>query len=156
MKLAALPALLALVALGCNGPKKYTANVDVVGVETFKDETGTPRMYAIELKYADCPGDARRFLRADASFAKCADALKPGAKATASLTSRWSSERQMYRSELTKLGECDLKQDPKDEANYETVQICSDLKASGFTVGVHCDRTRTNAELKAKCPWLGR
>ena len=151
------PAALALLLLaGCHRPQDYVANVDVVGVEAFKDESGTPRMYAIELKYADCPGDARRFLRADTSFTKCADTLKPGAKSTASLTSTWSSDRQMYRSELTKLGECDLKQDPRDEANYESVQICSDLKASGFTIGVRCDRTRTSAELKSKCPWLSR
>jgi hypothetical protein len=148
--------LLALALVACSGSAQtYTTNVEVVGVEAFKDETGTPRMYALELKYADCPADARRFIRADASFAKCADTLKPGTRAPADLVSTYSSERGTYRSDITRLGDCPLKQDPKDEANYETLQTCSDVKASGFTIGVRCDRTRSK-ELLAKCPWLRR
>jgi len=67
----------------------------------------------------------------------------------------YQSDRGVYRADLTRLGDCTLKQDPKDDANYEMVQTCSDIVATGAVVGVRCDRTRSK-ELVVKCPWLRR
>jgi hypothetical protein len=48
-----------------------------------------------------------------------------------------------------------VKLDAKDEANYQTYENCSDVKATGLTVGVRCERTRSEELLNA-CPWLRR
>ncbi len=107
-------------ALGCSGkPVTYETKVQVVQVQRFGSQGG-PGLMDLELKFSDCPGDARRVVRADKTFTQCA-----------------------------------IKPDPKEEANYELVQVCTDLQATGVTVGVHCDRTRPK-ELVAKCPWLRR
>jgi poly(hydroxyalkanoate) depolymerase family esterase len=80
---------------------------------------------------------------------------KAGDKVAVDLLASYNSEKGSYRVVVTKLGDCEVKQDPKDEANYEIVETCTDVKASGAVVGVHCDRTRSK-ELVAKCPWLRR
>lgn len=54
-----------------------------------------------------------------------------------------------------KFGDCPVKIDATDEANWEVVQVCKDLMVSGVAAGVHCDRTR-NKELTDKCPWFKR
>jgi hypothetical protein len=94
-------------------------------------------------------------IRADKAFAECAGPLKAHDKLPATVTLAWNAERGAYRSEIVKLGACAVKVDPKEEANYEMVQVCTDLQATGATVGVHCDRTRPK-DLVAKCPWLRR
>jgi hypothetical protein len=58
-----------------------------------------------------------------------------------------------YKNRVVKLGECNRKIDPNDEASYEVVQDCEDMVVNGVVVGVHCDRTR-NKELINKCPWF--
>ena len=35
-----------------------------------------------------------------------------------------------------------VKLDPKDEANYQMVEACTEAKASGVVVGVRCERGR--------------
>ena len=112
-------------------------------------------MMDLELKYSDCPGDARRVMRGDKTFSQCGAKFKKGDKIAADLVLSYSSEKGQYRSELVRLDDCEVKLDPKEEANYESVQDCKDLVSSGAVVGVHCDRTR-NPELVAKCPWLKR
>lgn len=146
---------LALLGLGCNKPQHFTTSMELVQVETFKDEKGAPSTVGLELRYAECPGDARRILRGDKKFAACAGPLKAGDKLKAEFVSTWQSEKGFFRSDVVKLGECDFKQDPKEEANYEMVNTCTDVVTTGAVVGVHCDRTRS-AELVAKCPWLKR
>lgn len=129
--------------------------MEVIQAEPFKNEAGAVQKMSLELRYADCPGDARRVIQADKAFAACSPNIKPGDKLKVELVSTWQSERGAYRSEVVRLGDCALKADPKDEASYEIVQTCTDVSATGTVVGVRCDRTRSK-ELVAKCPWLRR
>ena len=147
-----------LSSAGCGEkPAKYTTTVEIVGVQRLggQDPKAQPGMMDLELKYSECPGDARRVIRGDKTFSQCGAKFKKGDKVPADVMLTYSSERGQYRSELVRLDDCEVKLDPKEEANYETVQDCKDLVSSGAVVGVHCDRTR-NAELVAKCPWLKR
>lgn len=140
----------AVLAIGCESKTKYTTTLEVTQAEPFEDGT-----LGLELRYADCPGYARRVLRADKAFAACARGTKAGDKLTADIVSIWRRDRDAYRTEIVRLGDCPLKQDPKDPANYEMVETCSDVVATGVVIGVRCDRTR-NDDLVAKCPWLRR
>lgn len=147
--------LLAASVIGCEKPKHFTTTMEILQVEPFKDDKGAVSTVGLELRYADCPGDARRILRGDNKYAACSGALKAGDKLKAEFVSTWQSEKGSYRSEVVKLGECAFKQDPKEEANFEMVNTCSDVTTTGAVVGIHCDRTRSK-ELIEKCPWLKR
>src|SRR5438046_2727804 len=62
------PALLALpfFALlgGCNKPERYTTKVEVLQVQRFgQDPKAAPVMMDLELKFIECPGDARKVMR---------------------------------------------------------------------------------------------
>jgi hypothetical protein len=147
-----------LAGAGCGEkPTKYTTMVEIVGLQRLggQDPKAPPGMMDLELKYSDCPGDARRVMRGDKTFSQCGTKFKKGDKIAAELVLSYSSERGQYRSEIVRLDDCEVKLDPKEEANYETVQECKELISSGAVVGVHCDRTR-NKELVTKCPWLKR
>lgn len=141
--------------LGCESPKKFTTTIEIVQIEALRDDKGGVSKVALEMKYADCPGDNRRVAHVDKAFAACGKDIKVGDKLKVDMTSTWQSERGVYRSEITRVGECSVKQDPKDDSNYEMVQTCTDVVATGAVVGVRCDRTRSK-ELVAKCPWLKR
>jgi hypothetical protein len=143
------------VAAGCESTKRFTTTMEVIQVEPFRDENGNVAKFGLELRYADCPGDARRVLHADKAFAACSHTIKAGDKLKTELVSSWQSDKGSYRSDIVRLGECTLKQDPKDDANYEMVQNCTDVIATGSVVGVRCDRTRSK-DLVEKCPWLRR
>jgi hypothetical protein len=155
--LAGVLAVSSAIAACGEKPVKYTTTVEIIQAQRLggQDPKAPPGMMDIELKYADCPGDARRVMRGDKTFSQCGAKFKKGDKVPAELVLTYSTERSQYRSELVRLDDCEVKLDPKEEANYETVQDCRDLVSSGAVVGVHCDRTR-NKELVAKCPWLRR
>lgn len=148
---------LALVTLatlsGCADVKKYNTTMEITQIEDLVDEKGV-KTWSVEMRYADCPGEARRIIRADKGFAACA-ATKPGTKLKADITATWDNERGSYRTVLTKLGDCTLAADRKEEANFEAVQLCTDIVTTGSIVGVHCDRSRPKEQID-KCPWLRR
>jgi hypothetical protein len=145
-----------LVALpACDKPKQFTTTVEVLKIRQFGQNSSAGGVTEMELKYADCPGDARAVLRADRSFSACGAKLKRGAKVPAEVVHTRVGARGTYRSEIVRIDGCELKVDPKDEANYELVQQCRPVVATGMEVGVHCDRRR-GPELLAKCPWLRR
>jgi hypothetical protein len=118
-------------------------------------QPATGRMTDLEVKFIDCPGNARKVMRVDKSFSECGSKLKIGDKLPAELTMTYNAERGVYRDRLEKLGDCVVNTDPKDEANYNMVENCKDLEFTGMVVGVRCERGRTK-ELIAKCPWLRR
>jgi hypothetical protein len=158
MRWASLPSLglvVSTLVLGCESPKRFTTTMEVLQVEPFKDDKGQTVKLGLELRYADCPGDARRIINADKKFVACSGSLKPGDKLKTELLSTWQSDKGSYRSDIVKMGDCAMKQDPKDDANYEMVSTCTDVLATGTVVGVRCDRTRSK-ELVNKCPWLRR
>ena len=155
-RLTPLPIALTLLAVasGCGDVKKYQTTMEVLQNEPFTDEKGL-QTYGMQLKYSECPGDARRVIRAGKDFSACGTKAKPGDKLKADITATWDSDRGFYRTEITHLGDCAVKQDRKDEVNYEMVQICTDIMATGAVVGVHCDRNRPKEQVE-KCPWLKR
>jgi hypothetical protein len=142
--------LAAIATLGCDGKRQDKTTVEVLQVERLSDS-----QLDLELRYAACPGDARRVVRLDKTFTACAGDIQKGDKLETEIVSKWSSDRGAYRSEIVRLGKCPVKLDPKEEANYEMVQVCSDVIATGAVVGVRCDRSRPK-DLIAKCPWLRR
>lgn len=156
MRLPSFVLLAAISMTACGeAPKNFTTTMEVVQVERFKDDKGDTNKVGLHLRYADCPGDARRIINADKKFAACAPNLKPGDKLKTDLVSTWQADKGSYRSDVVKMGDCVLKQDLKDEANYEMVSTCADVVSTGTVVGVRCDRTRSK-ELVDKCPWLRR
>ena len=142
--------------VGCGRARQtYRTTAEITRLHAFGRDPKAPGMMDVELKYTACPGDARKVVRGDRAFAACGLSLAEGQKVEVDVTSTFNAERGNYRSEITRIGTCELKTDPKDEANYEHVEDCVELKMTGNAVGVRCNRTR-NAALVAKCPWLRR
>ncbi len=137
--------------LACDKPKHYTTNLDLIHVQTF----GDGGMVELEARYSECPGDARRVMRIEKQYAECLHGIAKGQQHKAELVTAYSNDRSAYRTDVVKIDDCPITLDPKEEANFETFQLCTDLKASGAAVGVHCDRRRTE-EVVAKCPFLKR
>lgn len=141
---------------GCKRATRHQANVEIVQVQRFgRDLASGPSLMDVEMRYTDCPGDARTLVRADRGFSTCAKDIKAGDKLKVEVVSEYNDARGQFRAEVKKIGDCAVQVDTKDEANYETVQTCVEKKATGATVGVRCERKRSPA-LLAKCPWLRR
>lgn len=147
----AIATALSLTLFACDKPKHYTTTLDVLHVQTF----GDGGMVELEARYSECPGDARRVMRIEKQHADCLHGIAKGQQHKAELVTAYSADKSAYRSDIVKIDECPIVLDPKEEANFETFQLCSDLKASGAAVGVHCDRRRSD-EVIAKCPFLKR
>jgi hypothetical protein len=150
--------LLAVVLTpGCHDKRRrFDTRVEIVSARTMGGQGGkAPSLIELEMLFIDCPGEVRRVARGDKALAACAGAMKAGEKLPATIEFSYDGERENYRDDLVKLGPCDVKLDPKEDANYETAQVCRDLMATGVAVGVHCDKKRDGA-LIAKCPWLKR
>lgn len=154
-------AALGLVALGalvsCRSNKTFKTTVELTRVYPLGRDPRAPTLMDVELRYSECPGDARKLVRGDKDFAKCAlDKLKTGMKnVSVEIVQSYNAERGNWRGDVVKIGDCAVKADSKDEANYERIEVCSELKMTGAAVGVHCDRKRAPA-LVEKCPWLRR
>jgi hypothetical protein len=149
-------ACLALLAqAGCKQrPQTFSTTVEVMQVRLFGGGTG-PKLTDLDVKYAACPGDARHIMRLGKEFGECGGKLKAGDKLKAEVVLSWNAERGIYRNDIVRLGECAVKLDPKDEANYQSFENCTDVKATGMVVGVRCSRVRS-PEVLAACPWLRR
>ena len=144
-----------LLFVACKGgPQRFTTTVQVVQVRTFGGGGG-PKLTDLEVKYSECPADARQIMRLGKELSDFGTKLKVGDKLPAEVVLSWNGDRGFYRNELVRLGDRAIKLDSKDEANYRTVESCSDVMASGMAVGVRCERGRSEA-LLAKCPWLRR
>jgi hypothetical protein len=151
----ALVGCVVVALFGCKPkPQRFTTTVEVLQVRSFGGGTG-PKNTDLEVKYSECPADARQNMRLGKEFATCGEKLKAGDKLKADVVLSWNGERGVFRNEVVKLAACDVKLDPKDEANYQSVEACSEVKATGMTVGVRCNRGRS-PELLEKCPWLRR
>jgi hypothetical protein len=154
----ALSGLFAVLVSGCHEKaQRYDTKVEILKLRLMGTQHGktAPTLIEFEMRFFECPGEVKRVVRGDKALAECAAGLKVGEKVPASIDFSYDRERENYRGDLVKLGPCDVKLDPKEEANYESVQVCRDLKSSGVVVGVHCDKKR-EGELVEKCPWLRR
>jgi hypothetical protein len=154
----AVPALGVLLiggSVACEGAKKYTTTMEIVDIERFGDAPDKAKSVNFEMRYAECPGESRRVLRGDKALAECTKGWNEGDKVKMDISQKWSSDRGLYQTEVLKLGDCPVKEDKKDDSNYEMSSLCTDIKASGAVVGVHCDRSRPK-EMTDKCPFLRR
>lgn len=145
-------------ALGCHErAQRFETKVEILSTRKMGTQQGKlpPTLLEVEMRFVDCPGEVKRVIRGDKDLARCAGELKKGETVAASIDFSYDRERENYRGDLVKLGSCDVKLDPKEDSNYETVQVCRDLKVSGVVIGVHCDKKRVG-ELVEKCPWLRR
>lgn len=138
-------------------PQHFDTRVEIQSLRTMGGQQGkaAPSLIEFELRFVDCPGEVKRVVRGDKALAACAGGFKVGETVPAGIDFAFDRARENYRGDLVKLGSCEVKLDPKEDANYESVQVCRDLKASGVVVGVHCDKKR-EGELLDKCPWLKR
>jgi hypothetical protein len=140
---------------GCHKPQHYQTTVEVLELRRVGRDPKAPPITDLELQFVDCPGDARKVIRGDKTFGACAAGVKQGDRLAAEVVLTYSSERGTYRNNIVRLGNCPIKLDPSDAANYDRVQECRDVTASGLAVGVRCSRSRS-PEMLAKCPWLRR
>lgn len=148
--------LLALLTACRDSPKTFDTHVEILSMRLMGTHGGKPAsLIEMEMRFTDCPGEVRRVMRGDKALAACAGGIKAGDTIPAVIAYSYDSERENYRDDLVKLGPCEVKLDPKEDANYESVQVCTDLVSTGVAVGVHCDKRR-EGEMITKCPWLKR
>ncbi len=155
---ACVSALVMLALLpACHGkPQRFDTRVELLSTRVMGGQQGkAPSLIELEMRFIDCPGEVHRLIRGDKALAACAGAMKAGEKVPLTIELSYDGERENYRDEVVKIGACDVKVDPKEDANYESVQVCKDLISTGVAVGVHCDKKR-EGDLIAKCPWLKR
>ena len=155
MRLRLLLLVVCVLLAGCRRTQSYRTTVELTRIHPFGRDPNAPGAMDVEMRYVDCPGDARRLVRGDKAFGTCGVKLKEGTKVPVDLVRYYDSDKAQFRSEVTRIGDCPITLDRKDEANYEVVENCSDLKASGMVVGVTCNRRRDKALIE-KCPWLLR
>ena len=147
-------AVAAFAGSGCHEAKRtFKTNVEFIQIRQFG--ASQPKLTDMELKFVDCPGNARKIMRAPRDFGECGSKFKVGDKVDVDVEVIWNSERGNYRDKIVRIGDCPIVLDTKDEANYQLVENCTELKRSGSVVGVHCDRKRSDELVKA-CPWFFR
>lgn len=141
---------------GCKKPpQKFNTTLQVERAQAFGATEQAPSILDIEFTYPDCPGKPEGLVRGDKAFGACAKSMKAGDKVPAEITFSYNADRQQYRSDITKVGDCERKPDPKDDATFELIHDCKDVMIHGVSMGVRCDKTRS-AELVGKCPWFKR
>jgi hypothetical protein len=150
-------ALVTTLVLGAcaKKPRNFETHVQLKTVEVVsREEDGTARIVEVSVEYPDCPGDQLETLQGDKAFTSCVMKYKSGDVLPAEI--EWGpTDYGHYDSEITKLGDCPRKRDPRDARSYEVIQVCSEVKINGVRAGFHCDR-KPNKELIAKCPWFLR
>lgn len=144
-------ALLVTLA-ACEKSKRYTTTVEILKIRRFGNNP-KGSVTEMELRYSDCPGEAHKVIRADRSFSACGTKLEKGKKVRAEVLHKYRPDRGSWRNDVVSIEGCEVKVDPNDAANYQHVQHCRPVVATGVEVGVHCDRSRT-PEMLAKCPFL--
>ena len=149
----ALASVLVLTSAACNGRKQYTTEVDLLRVTPIRrDDTGRVLTTDVEMSFAKCPGDQRKTIRGDAAFSACVSKMKVGDKVPVTLD-HGSEQDGIAHFRVLRVGDCERKIDPNDEASFEIVQVCTKLEVNSVVVGFHCER-KPSAELLAACPWF--
>ncbi|MCS6899589.1 MAG: hypothetical protein RMJ98_07735 [Myxococcales bacterium] len=150
----ALGLTLFLTAVGCREKSPtYKTTVTLLHVHPFGSDPQAPTMVAVEFAYSDCPGNSRQLVRGDKTFAQCSRGWKIGDRLPAEIKHVYLEELAEYQSDVIKLGACPIQVDLRDEANYETIEECKEILASGSVVGVRCHHHLSDDAI-AKCPWL--
>lgn len=145
---------LVVASVACSKPQRFTTNVEITQTQSFGTDDA-PSVMDIHMTFTECPGVQQKVVRGDKKFGACAKKLKKGDKVPVEILVTYRSDRGEYRNEVVKVAGCERTPDPKDDASYETVQMCTDVVINGSVTGIHCDRSRSEA-LVAKCPWFKR
>ncbi len=150
-------AFVCLALVSCESkPRMFDTTVTLRSVEIVARDpkTNDPRIVEINVEYPDCPGEQLETLQGNQEFTQCASKFKVGQVIPATI--EWGpTDYGHYDSEITRLGDCPRKRDPRDARSYEVVQSCGDVIVNGNKAGFHCDRKPTK-ELLTKCPWFAR
>jgi hypothetical protein len=155
LSLAAFAALAVSLA-GCGKKtKSYVANVEIQRFDMRADDKGKPLSADLEFSYFECPGTQIEVIRGNGEFATCMKKHKLGDKVPVKIEHHWSDADGAWDWDVLEVGECKRPYEEGDEASFDTVQECEDIKAHGATVGFHCNRIPQKALLE-KCPWFGR
>jgi hypothetical protein len=143
-----------LVLSGCaRSGKTYDTEVEILRLEVIRaDEQGNPLTVDVEMQFEKCPGDQRKTIRGDKTFAACILKHKAGEIVPAKLSHDMDDHGEL-RPHILGLAGCEHRIDPNDEAAFEVVQVCTDLVVNSVKVGFHCDR-RPSPQLLAACPWF--
>lgn len=145
-----------MLAAGCGKKARtYETRVTLKSIQVVtRDAAGTPQVLEVNVEYPDCAGEQLETLQGNAEFTKCALKFKVGDVLPASL--EWGpTDFGHYDSEITRIGDCPRKRDPRDARSYEVVQVCNDVNVNGVKAGFHCDR-KPSKELLTQCPWFTR
>jgi hypothetical protein len=146
--------LVPLAACGAKS-KRHESRIEIIRTEVIRaDDKGEPLTIDVEMQFEDCPGDQRKTIRGDRQFSACMRRYKTGEIVPVTIDHAPNEWGDLVP-QITKIGECDHRLDPNDEASFEIVQVCSDLVVNSVRVGFRCDR-RPSKELLAKCPWFRR
>ena len=132
----------------------YTTRADLERLQVIRTapDGKTPILIDVEFSYEDCPGEQRKMIRGGKEFAACVQKYKPGEKVP--IVEIWGYQVEGGKnSKVTQVGDCPRPPDPEDEASFEVVQVCDDIKVHGVRVGFRCDYT-PGPELLDVCPWF--
>jgi hypothetical protein len=140
--------------LTCKEHKNFTANVEIVRLETVKiDSEGKPFIVDLEISYIECPGTQLEIIRGDKKFATCLlGQFKVGDKVNVDIEWKWDTFGY-YKWSVNKVANCERVFDPLDEVSYDLVEECEDYLVYNNNVGFTCRRIPTS-KLIAKCPWF--
>jgi len=152
--LAIVATVVVVAATACSKPQTFTSTVEITQTQLFGSDDA-PSIMDVHMTFSDCPGTQQKVVRGDKAFAACAKKLKKGDKVPVEIVLQWKADRGEYRNEVVKVAGCARTPDPKDDASYETVQMCTDVVINGAVTGIRCERNRPEA-LVAKCPWFRR
>jgi hypothetical protein len=154
--LAALSVAAVLVGVaGCKAkPATFKANVRLDRWDVVQtNEKGEILTADAEIVWAECPGASRETIRGSADWAKCMAAKhKPGDTFPVQVEWHWD-DGGFYDWDVVDTDGCKRSYEDGDEASFDTVQECEDLKQHGAVTGFRCNRI-PQAHLIAKCPWF--
>ncbi len=145
----------ALALVSCGKAHDYDTKVTLKTIEVVaRDAKNEPLIIEVNVEYPECPGEQLETLQGNAEFSKCVLKYKMGETVPA-VVEYSAMDFGHYDSEITKLGDCTRKRDPRDARSYEVIQECADVNVNGAKAGFHCGR-KPDKELLAKCPWFAR
>lgn len=147
-------ALLLLLVSGCGHKEQsFKTQVEITRMDVVtKDAAGKPQSMDVEFTWTAC--GQRETIRGNAAFATCMTSRKVGDKLPVDVLWHWD-EGGAYDWDITKMAECARPYEDGDEASFDTVQECTEIKDHGVVTGFRCLKIPEKAMLE-KCPWFRR
>lgn len=147
--------LAAVTTTACRRTTHHETGVQVTRVATVRrDDAGKPVTVDVEVAFHQCPGTQTEVVRGGPELASCIAKYKIGDEVKAEIDHEWSPAGY-YTWKIRRLGECERKVDPDDEASYAMVRECEDWVVNGQKAGFSC-RYVPEKKLIDACPWFRR